>query len=141
MRALGVGVGLALALASLAGCSGPAAPTDPAASPAASEAAPADATLRAAFDGDIAVSAGSGARPALTWPEVEGAALYRVTIVQADGPAWAWSGMEPTVVPGGGAAGREGPGFALTSPATAYVAAFDAEGGVLDTGLGELPGP
>lgn len=77
MRALGVGVdvglALALALASPAGCSGPAAPTDPAASPGASEAAPADATLRAAFDGDIAVSAGSGARPALTWPEVEGA--------------------------------------------------------------------
>lgn len=122
MRALGVGVdvglALALALASPAGCSGPAAPTDPAASPGASEAAPADAALRAAFDGDIAVSAGSGARPALTWPEVEGAALYRVTIVQADGP-----------------------GFALNSPATAYVAAFDAEGGVLDTGLGEFPGP
>ena len=131
---------LVLAIALLAGCSAPANPADPPAPPGASTAAPADA-LSGAFAGDIDVRTVDGSRPALSWPEVEGAARYRVTVVQTDGPTWAWSGPDAAVVLGGGAEGREGPGFALTSAATAYIAAFDADGAVLDTGIAELPGP
>lgn len=130
----------ALAFSALSGCSAPVAPADPPPSPGASGAAPADG-LGAAFDGAIEITTAEGARPELSWDEVAGAALYRVTVVQADGPTWAWSGTDAAVVLGGGVAGREGPGFALTSAATVYLAAFDADGAVLDTGIAELPGP
>lgn len=140
-------VAAALALAAailLAGCTASAdedpLPAAPIASPDAPPTSPADA-VDDAFVGSIAAAESGGSRPQLSWPEVEGAALYRVAVVQDDGPGWAWSGGESRVVLGGGAEGRVGPGFALSSPGTAYVIAVSADGAVLDTGVVALAGP
>lgn len=140
-------VAAALALAAailLAGCTGPAtedpSPASPIASPDAPPPSPVDA-VGEAFAGGIAATETGGSRPQLSWPDVEGAALYRVAIVQDDGPGWAWSGAESTVVLGGGEEGRVGPGFALSSPGVAYVLAVDADGAILDTGVTPLAGP
>lgn len=137
----------ALALAAailLTGCTGPAdedASPTASASPSSGPDAPSTSSADAAFSGDIAATESGGARPELSWPSVPGAAQYRVAVVQDDGPGWAWSGAETSVVLGGGAEGRVGPGFALRSPGKAYVMALDADGTVLDTGLVPLAGP
>lgn len=68
-------------------------------------------------------------RPTLSWNAVDGAAAYRVTVVQQDGPPWAWEGVATRVVVGGGETeDRVGPGFELTGSATATVYPLDADG-------------
>lgn len=139
-------IAAALALAAailLAGCTGPADhdATPTASAPPSGPDAPSTSSANAAFAGGIAAAESGGARPLLSWPDVPGAALYRVAVVQDDGPGWAWSGDVSSVVLGGGAEGRVGPGFALSSAGEAYVLAVDADGTVLDTGVVVLAGP
>jgi hypothetical protein len=44
----------------------------------------------------------SGPRPTLSWAAVDGAALYQLTVLDADGaPYWSWSGTESAVPLGG----------------------------------------
>ncbi len=43
-----------------------------------------------------------GPRPTLSWSGVDGAALYQLTVLDADGtPYWSWSGTDTTVPLGG----------------------------------------
>lgn len=78
---------------------------------------------------DIATDAApAGARPLLSWTGVDGAVLYRVVVVDADGaPYWAWSGSE-TQVPVGGVEDPALPGAIVFESMTWSVAALDADG-------------
>jgi len=72
-----------------------------------------------------------GARPALSWAPVAGAATYRVVLLDATGrPYWAWQGPSPEVVVG--ATGKPMPpaasGPRVVKGSTWTVAAFDATG-------------
>lgn len=117
---------LAFAALLLAGCS---------AAPAAATTAPRPAAL--ADYPELALSApattGAGTSPVFAWDAVDDAAAYRLAVVTADGPVWAWSGAETTVVFGGYAeVPAEGVGaLRLTSAAWWSVAAFDADGVLL----------
>lgn len=71
------------------------------------------------------------ARPTIRWPAVDGAASYRVTVLQDDGPAWAWEGEQTEVVLGGGDQDGGGLGFRLTSSAVVTVTAHGVDGAVL----------
>ncbi len=74
---------------------------------------------------------GRGARPALTWAPVGGAAQYQLVLLDARRrPAWAWQGTDTSVVVGG--APKPGPAAAsgprVTKGCTWTVAALDAAG-------------
>ena len=74
---------------------------------------------------------GRGARPALAWAPVAGAASYRVVLLdRSRRPSWAWQGDSTSVLVGGTSkpvpAGASGPRVAKGS--TWSVAAFDASG-------------
>jgi len=80
---------------------------------------------------------GVGEVPTFEWSPVEGAAAYRLVVVDADGGAvWAWEG-DGTSAPLGGVpdrpVGAEGP---VLSPGSSWsVSALDAEGHVLAVSL------
>ena len=129
MRAVGVAsvVGLALVLA---GCSG-----DGDASPSPSSSAVASGSASDVLPGIEANAADAGPRPLLSWPAVDGAVEYHVTVFAADGSAnWSWSGTA-TEVHVGGVADAEGAGVFVFEPMTWVVMAEGADGEVL--GLSE----
>lgn len=110
----------AAALLALSGCAAETPTTD---RPAAF-AAYADVVLTAPAAQD------AGPSPSFAWEPVEHAASYRLSVVGADGPVWAWSGVETTVVYGGYASVPD-PGVGalrLTAPAWWSVSAYDADG-------------
>lgn len=75
------------------------------------------------------IEASGEARPRLSWDAVDGAVAYRVTVLQQEGPPWAWEGEATRVIVGGGEIeDRVGPGFELTGPATVTVYPLDADG-------------
>ncbi len=63
---------------------------------------PADDAWSGAFP-EISLNATEpGPRPLLAWDEVDGAALYQLTVLDADGtPYWSWSGSTAAVPLGG----------------------------------------
>ena len=76
---------------------------------------------------------GVGEVPTFEWSPVEGAAAYRLVVVDADGGAvWAWEGAATSVALGGvpnRPVGAEGP---VLSPGSSWsVSALDAEGHVI----------
>lgn len=59
-------------------------------------------SVESPLDEIVIEAAPAGPRPLLSWAAVDGAALYRVVVVDADGaPYWAWSGSETQVFVGG----------------------------------------
>lgn len=79
--------------------------------------------------------ADAGPRPLLSWPAVDGAAQYHVTVFAADGSAyWSWSGAE-TEVYVGGVDDPDGAGAFVFEPMTWRVMAEAEDGTVL--GLSE----
>jgi len=72
-----------------------------------------------------------GPRPTLSWSQVEGAALYQLSVLDADGvPYWAWSGTE-TAVPLGGMENPDAIGAWVFEELTWMVVARDAAGAPL----------
>jgi hypothetical protein len=75
----------------------------------------------------------AGEVPTFAWESVEGAAAYRLVVLDAEGRAvWAWEGSETSVALGGvpdRPEGAEGP--VLTAGSTWSVAALDADGHVV----------
>lgn len=70
----------------------------------------------------------AGVRPLLSWSAVDGAALYRVVVVDGDGaPYWAWSGSDTEVFVGG-VDDATLPGAVVSEAMTWSVAALDADG-------------
>lgn len=68
-----------------------------------------------------------GSQPEMAWSAVDGAATYRVVVLDGDGaPYWAWSGPETTVFLGGGESG-DGAGPSVGAGFTWSVTAFDAD--------------
>lgn len=118
---------LALAVALLAGCSG----SEPAAAPTQPRAAALDGYASVTLTAPAATDAGPS--PSFAWKPVDGAAEYRLAVVGADGPVWAWAGPETTVLFGAYAdAPAEGVGaLRLQTAAWWSVAAFDADGALL----------
>ncbi len=78
-------------------------------------------------------------QPELTWGPIDGAATYRVVILDADGaPYWSWSGAETAVFLGGGES-SDGAGPSVAAGFTWTVTAFDADGDFLAaSGIGTL---
>ena len=76
---------------------------------------------------DTASNGDGRSGPTLRWNPVDGAALYRLVIVAADGhPYWAWSGSETVVeVPDDEMPETVGHAF---EPMTWQVTAYDATG-------------
>ena len=76
---------------------------------------------------------GASEVPTFEWEPVEGAASYRLVVLDAEGNAtWSWEGPETSVALGGvpdRPEGAEGP--VLTPGSTWSVAALDAEGHVV----------
>ena len=73
----------------------------------------------------------SGPRPILSWSEIEGTALYQLTVLDADGvPYWAWSGTE-TAVPLGGMDNPDAIGAWVFEDLSWMVVARDASGAPL----------
>lgn len=72
-----------------------------------------------------------GPRPTLSWTDVEGAALYQLTVLDADGvPYWSWSGTE-TAVPLGGMANPDAIGAWVFEELTWMVVARGSDGAPL----------
>ncbi len=78
-------------------------------------------------------AADAGTSPTFAWQAVPDAADYRLSVVAADGPVWAWSGTATEVVFGGyEAAPATGVGaLRLTRAAWWSVAAYAADGALL----------
>lgn len=77
---------------------------------------------------------GAGEVPAFEWQAVEGAARYRLVVIDGNGePLWAWNGAETKVnlggLPGERPEAESGP--VITPGSIWSVAAFDAEGNAL----------
>ena len=76
---------------------------------------------------------GAGETPTFEWEPVEGAAAYRLVVLDAEGqPAWAWEGPDTIVALGGvpdRPEGAEGP--VLTPGSTWSVAALDGDGHIV----------
>ena len=73
----------------------------------------------------------AGPRPVLNWSEIEGAAPYQLTVLDADGvPYWAWSGTK-TAVPLGGMDNPDAIGAWVFEELTWMVVARDATGAPL----------
>lgn len=70
-------------------------------------------------------------RPTVSWPAVDGAATYRLTVLQDEGRTWAWEGATTEVVLGGGEQDGDGHGFRLRSDAVVSVSAHGPDGEVL----------
>ena len=63
---------------------------------------PVELTLADVFDPIATEPTESGPRPLLAWEAIEGADLYQVVVLGADGePYWAWSGTETEIHVGG----------------------------------------
>jgi hypothetical protein len=72
-----------------------------------------------------------GPRPTLSWSGVDGAALYQLSVLDADGvPYWGWSGTE-TAVPIGGMDNPDAIGAWVFEELTWMVVARDADGAPL----------
>ena len=129
MRAVAASIAVGLMLA-LAGCSGDGG-SDPSPSNSSST-SDASTDLLPTIEAN---AADSGSRPLLSWPAVDGAAEYHVTVFAADGSAhWSWSGTS-TEVNVGGVADADGAGVFVFEPMTWVVMAAGAVGDVL--GLSE----
>lgn len=121
----------AVAALLVAGC------TDPQPQPAPSEDATADPVaeptrgVASTPTPESSLEVAGDAQPTISWPAVDGAATYRVTVLQDEGPAWAWEGAATEVVLGGGDQDGGGRGFRLTSGAVLTVTAHGADGEVL----------
>lgn len=79
---------------------------------------------------DVAATstADAGPRPLLGWETVDGAANYRVVVLDADGtPYWTWTGSDTTVHVGNDE-DPSVPGARVFEPMTWTVAALDGEG-------------
>ena len=77
---------------------------------------------------------GAGEVPTFEWEPVEGAATYRLAVLNGDGEAvWSWEGESTEVALGGLSVDRpEGePGPVITAGSSWSVAALDADGHVL----------
>jgi hypothetical protein len=76
---------------------------------------------------------GLGARPLLRWEPVDGAAAYVLSVnAPGGGPLWAWEGSSTEVPYGGGPTDDpDTTGARLLQPATWFVAAKSADGGLL----------
>ncbi len=73
-------------------------------------------------------TADAGPRPLLGWETVDGAANYRVVVLDADGtPYWTWTGSDTTVHVGNDE-DPSVPGARVFEPMTWTVAALDGEG-------------
>lgn len=70
-------------------------------------------------------SANAGAAPTFTWKAVSGASAYRLSVLAADGPTWAWTGDATSIRYGGVDEGVPGP--ALRAGSWWSVAAFGAD--------------
>ncbi len=69
-----------------------------------------------------------GPRPTLSWSDVDGATLYQLTVLDADGvPYWSWSGAE-TEVPLGGMENPDAIGAWVFEELTWMVVARDDAG-------------
>lgn len=75
----------------------------------------------------------AGASPVFRWNTVDGAHLYRLTLITEDGPLWAWEGAETSVRLGGYTAEpvRGATALRLTEPGWWSVAALDDAGELL----------
>jgi hypothetical protein len=139
MGAIGRLTALAVAAAVAAGCAeagptGAGAPADapsasPAVSPSSSPSTEGPSTAAPADPAPIEVA--GTRRPTVSWPAVADAATYRVTVLQDDGPTWAWEGSATEVVLGGGEQDGDGRGFRLRSAAVVSVTAHGPDGAVL----------
>jgi hypothetical protein len=100
----------------------------PTAAPATDDTMPSEASVAvsvAEVESD-AVSSG-GEQPTLSWPAVEGAALYSVVVADAEGVSfWGWQGTDLSVTVGDGA-----PDPLVSSDMTWSAVALDAEGAPL----------
>lgn len=93
--------------------------------------APAVLTLADVFDAIATDATEAGPRPLLAWTPVDGAAVYQVVVLGADGePFWAWSGAETSINVGG----SDEPmaiGAWVHEPMTWTVSALGSQGEVL----------
>ncbi len=88
-------------------------------------------TLADVFDPIATEPTEAGPRPLLAWEAVEGASLYQVVVLGADGePYWAWSGTE-TMINVGGNAQPDAIGAWVHESMTWTVSAHSADGKVL----------
>jgi len=71
----------------------------------------------------------AGGSPVFSWAAVEGATTYRLAVVRADGPVWAWDGQETEVRFGGFADEPDAGAGVLRLGAAAWwsVTAYDAD--------------
>jgi hypothetical protein len=90
-----------------------------------------------AIDADIVLTAppeeGAGEIPTFAWEPVEGAASYRLGILDARGnPIWSWEGSETSVVLGGVSGRQPEEGGPLITPGSRWsVIAYDGAGSTI----------